>query len=185
MADAPAHPAPRPRPRFTVQRAMVVSAVVSVVAYGFTPRWRRTDFTGVPLEKCEFLRDVAEPIRIDESLHYADGGSVGLIFTDAKGVPRAVCLNNDLFEYRNLTLGSAVPLSGRAVPIRGEEERAFLGLLQRWARTDPEGRSWLGRVEDRSRAGPHRGPITTGGETPQQLAKLGAVTMIVKLQRRN
>src|SRR6267378_3749734 len=46
----------------------------------------------------------------------------------------------------NLLLGTALPhvQKGRRIPVAGSEELAFLGLLERWYRSDPEARA-IGR----------------------------------------
>ncbi|MDG3004323.1 hypothetical protein [Paludisphaera mucosa] len=104
------------------------------------------------------LRDVVEPITIVEGTSFDDGGSKGLRFTDARGVLREVCLEDTrvweddprVLEGRhNVILDSFYPGGERArrVPISGLEERELLGLLERWARQDPD----AGELERRQR----------------------------------
>jgi hypothetical protein len=90
------------------------------------------------MDQCPFLRGVVEPIIVVNAMSFDDGGSKGLRFADSRGVQKDVCLENTLGGQRNVVLNSFVPRGdrGQRVPIAGVEERALLGLLERWARQD-------------------------------------------------
>lgn len=103
------------------------------------------------LDQISFLRDVVEPITIVNALSFDDGGSKGLRFADARGAVMDVCLEdtrvwednpNILEGHNNVILNSFFPGGERArrVPISGTEERALLGLLERWSSQDPDAR---------------------------------------------
>src|SRR4051794_10563190 len=87
-----------------------------------------------------FLRSIMEPVTMTDAMSFDDGGSQGLAFRDAARTVRYVCLLNKLDGERNLLLGSFFPTPSRGckVPVGGPEERAFLGLLERWLRQDAE-----------------------------------------------
>ncbi|WP_337177120.1 hypothetical protein [Paludisphaera sp.] len=102
-----------------------------------------------PSPQSPFLRDVVEPITIVDAMSFDDGGSKGLRFADARGVARDVCLEdtrvweddpNTLEGHHNIILNSFFPHGeeARRIPISGAEERALLGLLERWASRDPD-----------------------------------------------
>ncbi len=102
-----------------------------------------------PLSQSPFLSDVVEPITIVFTMSFDDGGSQGLRFADARGTVRNVCLENTLVwadepkvqeGHHNILLNSFYPHGDQAqrVPISGVEERALLGLLERWASRDPD-----------------------------------------------
>ncbi len=91
---------------------------------------------------------MVEPITIVDGMSFDDGGSKGLRFADARGAVRDVCLEdtrvweddpNVLEGHHNVILNSFFPRGERArrVAISGVEERALLGLLERWAKQDP------------------------------------------------
>jgi hypothetical protein len=119
------------------------------------------DFTQFPLNKSEYLRNVSEPITVVEGISWSDGGSMGLSFRDSRQVLRAVCLENDLDGNKSLTFGKMTPNWERRVAMGGSEERAFLGLLQRWHRRDPEAQEWFNRMERWSRFNKEASIFTT------------------------
>jgi hypothetical protein len=141
-----------------------------------------SDHSRVPLSQSEYLKDVAEPISMVMGISWDDGGSKGLIFKDGKGVTRSVCLLHNLEDEQNLILGNHIPVpDAKRIPIRAPEEKAFLGLLQRWYRQDPDARAWNDRMERSD----HRHSILKGDETKEQLAKGIAVSIMRKLSERN
>ena len=101
------------------------------------------------LNQSPFLRDVVEPITVVDGMSFDDGGSKGLRFADARGAVRDVCLEDTrvweddpkvLEGHHNIILNSFFPDGERArrVAISGVEERALLGLLERWANRDAD-----------------------------------------------
>jgi hypothetical protein len=166
-------------------RVLAACGLLVLLALSWSLSYRSTvDCTKVPLDRSQYLADISEPITMVQGLSWDDGGSMGLLFRDSKQVEKAVCLVNDLDENKDLVLGSMFPSQDKRVPVGGDEERAFLGLLQRWCRQDPEAREWLSRMESRSRPGKD-GSIFRGDESEQQLVKGRAVSMMRKLQKRN
>ncbi len=67
--------------------------------------------------------------------------------------------------------------------LEAQEEKAFLGLLQRWVVQDKEAQAWWKKLEKRSRS--DKTPLLTGKETPQQVTKAKAVLMMKRLLERN
>lgn len=95
------------------------------------------------------LNDVVEPITILDAMSFDDGGSQGLRFRDASGVVREICPEDTrVWEddpsasggHHDLILNSFSPRgeNARGVAVAGAEERQVLGLLDRWARRDPD-----------------------------------------------
>jgi hypothetical protein len=137
------------------------------------------DFTKVPLEKCDYLRDVNEPITIVYCIGWSDGGSLGISFKDSRQIEKAACLENDLDGNRNLTFGTLTPNRDNRVKVGGIEEKAFLGLLQRWRRQDPEAQELHDRIESNPQSG------FTDNETDQQRTKAMTIALMRKLLKRN
>lgn len=148
------------------------------------------DFTKVPLDQSPYLRDVAEPITLIRGPHEAASDSVwmGIVFVDAKHVERYaeyVIHSYDPVEIpgsttlgtveRRDTLMLGTARNIKPVPAGGADERAFLGLLQRWYRHDAEARELTNssRRDDFSRL------------TEQQKAIITGVAMMRRLLARN
>ena len=99
---------------------------------------------------------------------------------------RSVCLlfleEDDDPHKRNLLMGSSVPVPryGKRVPVAGFEEQAFLGLLERWYRSDPEAREIDRRVAEKTTE-----PFSDAGKTDEYYAKVIAVRILTILRRRN
>jgi hypothetical protein len=125
-------------------RIIAAASLLAILGVWFA--WsRRPDRPGLgpaPLNQSTFLADVVEPITIVSGMSFDDGGSQGLRFKDAQGVVRDLCLERTLSVEREhpetLVLNSYVPAGDHAwrVPRHGIEERATLGLLERWASQD-------------------------------------------------
>src|SRR5262249_26512543 len=117
------------------------------------------DYTEIPLTQNKYLKGIIEPIKIVDCMIFADGGSMGLAFEDSRHVKGAVCLEYNVdFEAKNLSF-DFVPDPDTRVPIAGIEEKALIGLLQRWRRQDPEAREWHDRM-GRYRSADWRTPST-------------------------
>ena len=149
------------------------------------------DFTAVSLAQSPYLKDVVEPITIEDSMSFSDGGSLGLTFRDSRQILRAACLvsnwgqpDSDGTHDHTLAFGQLIPSGGRRVAVSGAEEQAFLGLLQRWARSDPDALKWNTRAEQWTATG-NREPFFSGQESKGQLNKAFAVGMIRRLGKRN
>jgi hypothetical protein len=195
MPTIPDHESDRVKGRSRIRWILGVClglAVLGLLAFLFAGSER--DFTQVPLSENQFIKDTIEPIKIVDSMVWLDGGSRSLIFEDSRQVRREVCLKSDLaFQYHNLSF-DFVPSDGdsRRVPISGSEEKALIGLLQRWQRHDPEARQWHDRIERyhglnklRALAGLKRIPDLTGPFTQDQYNKLYTMTLIKILLERN
>jgi hypothetical protein len=157
-----------------------------VLARSLTTRDTRTkDHSVVPLDRSEYLRDVLEPIAMVQGVSW-DDNSQGLVFRDLRQTEKSVCL---LFleeeverQKRNLLLGSSIPEPryGKRVPVGGSEEQAFLGLLERWNRSDPEA-----RAIDRRITGKTTDPFSDTGKTDEYYGKVIAVRILRILRLRN
>ncbi|MDG3004411.1 hypothetical protein [Paludisphaera mucosa] len=96
----------------------------------------------LPLSASPHLRDVVEPIVLVESISIDDGGSRGASFRDARGKDCDFCLvDYGLQDWGKAVRPDAIAFDawgdGDPVPVRGPDERALLGLLERWAATAP------------------------------------------------
>ena len=114
----------------------------------------------------------------------SDDHWMGVTFRDAKGVERQA-----KFIYYWPPVGDHPGyrrklLLGREVAPGGAEERAFLGLLQRWYRGDGESQGLWARAERHDPALEWR-PWGWEGLTEPQSAKLVAVLMMRVLEERN
>jgi len=133
------------------------------------------DFTKVPLDQSPFLRDVAEPITLITGSHEAKSDQVwmGVAFMDAKHVERYA--EDVTTSYVPVEIHESLMLGLKTVPARGPEERAFLGLLQRWYRQDAEARE----LND------HPKRHNFSALTEQQQAKVVCVAIMRILSKRN
>lgn len=143
-----------------------------------------TDHSRVPLSRSEYLKDVVEPVAMVAGMAFDDGGSHGLVFKDSRQVVRSVCLLANLQEEQNLSFGSIYSYSGEKVPIGGAEEKAFLGLLERWYRQDPDAKVWNDRMERNERS-TWRHSLRRSDETKEELGKGIAVLLLRSLRKRN
>lgn len=134
-----------------------------------------------------FQRDVAEPIAMVKGSYMAgsDDHWMGVTFRDAKGVERQARyiyywppVGDHPGYQRKLLLG------GREVAPSGAEERAFLGLLQRWYQGDAESQELWARSERDDPALKWQ-PWGWEGLTEQETAKFVAALMMKVLQSRN
>jgi hypothetical protein len=148
-----------------------------------------------PLNRSPYLADVVEPITIVEGMSFDDGGSQGLRFKDARGVVKDVCLEDTriwednpriLEGHHNIIMNSFFPRGDKArrVPISGVEERALLGLLDRWSRKDPDAQILESRFE-RYRQGEIRIEAFWEGLSPDARVKTTAVSILRTLRARN
>jgi hypothetical protein len=141
------------------------------------------------------LDDVIEPITIVDAMSFDDGGSQGLRFRDAKGVVRDVCLEgarawgegpSDSEGGHNIILNSFSPGGEKAqrVAVAGAEEQQLLGLLDRWARRDPDAKFIESRYDRYA-----RGEIDIEAfwkELPADAhVKVTAVSILRELRNRN
>jgi hypothetical protein len=167
--------------RFYIQWISVIClCLVVLTSLGLLLAGHGKDFTEIPLSENKYLKDIKEPITPLDSIIWADGGSLGLLFKDSSQVVRGVCLEYDVeFDEKNVSFGGMVPDPNTRVPIAGNEEKALLGLLQRWQRQDPEAQELLKRLADK------RTPFWTGSETQEQRAKAFAIGLTRRLLERN
>ena len=151
------------------------------------PRARRTpvgrDYSANRLDVVGYLRDVAEPITMLDGISWSDGGSMGLLFRDSRQVVRAACLAVDLEDHHELTFGEMTPNLPAKVPVGGAEEKAFLGLLQRWARDDPRARACRRRMDDGT--GSWVGEYRSGKIPKEEYARYFAIALLRDLEARN
>jgi hypothetical protein len=145
----------------------------------------RPDYSAVLLSQSPYLRDVIEPIVMIGSHGVDDGGSIGIVFRDSKGNEKAITLLDNLDGEHNLVFADyfADPTL-RRVPLAGNEEKALMGLLERWYRQDPDAVKWNDLIEKWLSLG--RGPIKGANEIwGEPLAKLRAVCILRALASRN
>jgi hypothetical protein len=159
---------------------VICLCLVVLISLGFLIAGHERDFTGIPLSQNKYLKDIKEPITPLDSIILADGGSVGLLFKDSRQVIGGVCLEYDVeFNEKNVSFGGMVPDPHTREPIGGIEEKALLGLLQRWQRQDPEAQELLKRLADK------RTPLWTGSETQEQRVKAFTIGLTRRLLKRN
>jgi hypothetical protein len=157
-----------------------------VLARSLTTRTTGTkDHSVVPLDRSAYLRDVVEPIVMVQGVSW-DDNSQGVVFEDLRRTEKSVCLlfleADDEPQKRNLLLGSSVPNPryGKRVPVGGSEEQAFLGLLERWYRSDAEAREIDRRITEKTTE-----PFADMGKTDEYYGKVIAVRILRILRRRN
>jgi hypothetical protein len=180
-----------PLRRTIVRRSLVALALLCLVlaggGLGLFVSQDREDYTKVALDQSPFLRDVSEPILIVKAISNAgsDDHWQSVTFRDAKQVEREAKFvfyypeSGPYPETRNILF-----LDGKRVPAGGREEQAFLGLLQRWFRQDPEARELFKRLERRDPS--LRKSWSSFGEVMEkQEAKLVAIMMMRVLLRRD
>jgi len=92
---------------------------------------------------------IVEPVKVLDVAYWKDGGSIGLVLSDANGREHAFCLDGrslptkehpDEQGTRNLFLGATHPTrkGAKAVARRGPEESALYGVMLRWANKHPQ-----------------------------------------------
>lgn len=165
-------------------RPVIVVCVLLITAASV---WRSGSRRGpASLSESPYLRGVVEPITIVESMSFDDGGSLGVRFRDAKGVDRDVCMLDTLDDRTNVVMGSFWPRHDgtRLIPISGVQERALLGLLDRWAHRDPDGQELLRRTELWEQKKLRTDDFTIGLSDSQR-EKLHAMNMLRRLRDRN
>ena len=147
------------------------------------------------MSRSPYLADVVEPIAIVEGLSFDDGGSQGLRFKDALGHVKDICLEDTrvweddpsvLEGHHNISMNSFFPRGEKArrVPVSGVEERALLGLLDRWVRQDADARLVWERYE-RYQQGTIGIEAFYEGLSAEQSRKLTAVSIWRQLRERN
>ena len=156
-----------------------------VVARSLTTRHPKIiDYSTVRLDRSPYLGDVLEPIAMVQGVSW-DDNSQGLVFRDAKHIEKSVCLlfleAEDDPQQRNLLLGSSIPQPryGKRVPVGGSEEQAFLGLLERWYRSDPDARTIDRRITEKTTE-----PFSDMGKADEYYGKVIAVRILTILRRR-
>ena len=166
-----------------LRRALVGStlALACLVA-----SWYLGNSATAPLSERPFLHDVAEPITMIKGSYMAgsDDHWMGLTFRDAKGVDREAKFVYYWPPVRDHPGYQRKLLLGGEVAPGGAEERAFLGLLQRWYRDDGESQQLWARVE---RHDPSLKSMPWGWEglTERESAKVVAALMMRVLQDKN
>ncbi len=99
---------------------------------------------------------------------------MAVVFTDEKQLERR-CEYITLRYASSHEISDTVMLGRGLVPARGPEERAFLGLLQRWYRQDQEAREFYDHLK--------RSDFTKLNE--RQRAKVIGVSILKTLLKRN
>lgn len=120
------------------------------------------DFTNVPLDGSPYLRGLVEPIVLMQGPHEGGSDNVweGIVFMDGKQVERRA--EYIIFLYAGGEIRDTLMLGRKMLTARGPEERAFLGLLQRWYRQDAEAREFndhLKRSEFPGLSEPQKGKV--------------------------
>src|SRR5262249_3702022 len=86
---------------------------------------------------------IAEPVQVSEVFYYKDGGTIGIVLTDAKGVMHSFCLDGRKEAGKstgNLFVGATYPnrKGAKMVDARGAEESPLYGVMLRWANKHPQ-----------------------------------------------
>ncbi|MFO0889124.1 MAG: hypothetical protein U0790_08285 [Isosphaeraceae bacterium] len=153
---------------------------------GLSSLRRARSHADVPPDRSEYLRGVTEPITMVFGISWDDGGSNGLSFKDARGTEYSICMMDSLDGDQHLRFGSTIPEKGRPVSIGSEEERAILGLLQRWSSQSRDAQAWMAKIEEwRETNKVDRVSIFNGDESDHQRGNLFAVSIMERLERRN
>lgn len=120
-------------------------AILALASWGgIHARRQATD--SLPISHSVYLHDVVEPITITRAVFMDDGGSLGVEFQDSRGTTKQFCRVSTLLDQSEgpnyLQFGVMSPRRGlhpvKQEPVSGVQERALLGLLERWVRTEPE-----------------------------------------------
>ena len=128
--------------RIRLSAMMVIVAVVTGLV-ALASAWHR-GHGPVELSRSKYFRTIAEPVVMTKGISWDDGGSTGLRFVDARKVNWEVCLESSLELAEapggskgphNLTINGFSPddPGSHRAPISGIDERALLGLLERWS----------------------------------------------------
>ncbi len=150
------------------------------------------DFTRMSLARSGYLRDLVEPIAFTDSASRwgSDDTWEGVTFSDRRGTERTA---RYIFTWPDVH--NTLMLGQTRVPPRGDDERAFLGLLQRWYRLDTEVAGLVERYR-RLRDDPARAPDFSNLKidysngrpidhfTKDEWAKLIAVNVMHDLEKR-
>jgi hypothetical protein len=163
--------------------ALSIAAVGVGIIWWFYPR----SYINTPLADCPYLKNVVEPVFMKDGLSYTDGGSISVEFQDAKGRTRSVFLKNEWGSVdgrANLVVGWAGDRTAETadLPIAGREERALLGLLERWLRDDPTARIWKDKEE---RHAPELFESSEWKNDPRSRGTVFALGIMDRLKKRN
>jgi hypothetical protein len=168
--------------KVTIVWVLSIAAVGVGVVWWFYPR----SYINTPLGDCAYLKNVVEPVIMEDGLSYTDGGSISIEFQDAKGRTRSIFLKNEWGSVdgrANLVVGWAGDQTETAnLPIAGREERALLGLLERWLRNDRTAQLWKDREQR------HAPELYDSSEWKNDARSRGAVYalgMLDRLKKRN
>jgi hypothetical protein len=136
----------------------------------------------VPLSQAQYLKDVIEPISMIDSHSLDDGGSIGLVFKDSTGNEKSFVLLDNLDDEHNVVFGVCVGYpKERRIALAGDEEKALVGLLERWYRQDPDATKWNDRIDAWLSSGQGHFEQVWG----EPLAKLRAGCVLRALRSRN
>lgn len=133
------------RRRIIIRWFLAVLALVCFILVGYGlglfKHEYHGDFTKVRLDQSPYLRDVAEPITLIKGDGQSESDSVwsSVTFEDTKHVERSARFTYTLY-FSDGEVHNTLYLGRQEVSARSHEERAFLGLLQRWYRQDAEAR---------------------------------------------
>jgi hypothetical protein len=170
------------RRKVKIVSALAIAAVGAGIVWWFYPR----SYINTPLDDCPYLKNVVEPVIMADGLSLSDGGSISIEFQDARGRTRSVLLKNEWGTdgRANLVVGwVGVQTAERAdLPISGREERALLGLLERWLRDDPTAKIWKDK-EDRH--APELFESTEWKKDPRSRGIIFALGIMERLKKRN
>jgi hypothetical protein len=140
-----------------------------------------------PVEARHPLTEVVEPITFTGCGVFDDGGSRNFQFKDANQREFHVCWVAE--EYGgNLILGSRWPLhdheSLSRYPVGGTGDQAFLRLLERWSRQDPDAQLLERRQEQVAKGTLYGDALWKEVDSSGRLPKSMAVMLLRELRRR-
>ena len=94
--------------------------------------------TKISANEIEEINSIEQPIDITDVLYYRDGGTIGVVMSDAAGKKLKFCLDRRIGKKKPYPVfwGATHPTirGAKKIAIAGHEERVILKNLQQWVR---------------------------------------------------
>jgi hypothetical protein len=107
------------------------------------PPWQVSTYATQFPEKSEYLKTVKEPIKMLFGGVFGYHGDYYVEFSDATGKLFGVWKYNSFDENLGLTFVNNQTHDKFVVPYGAAEEKEFLGMLERWASSEPEAKFFI------------------------------------------